>query len=64
MIMMTMANTKVELRLGDCMEIMSEIQNKTIDMILCDPPYGTTHIEWDKPLELPMLWNQYERIIK
>jgi site-specific DNA-methyltransferase (adenine-specific) len=59
-----MANTKVELILGDCMEIMSKIQNKSIDMILCDLPYGITKNSWDIIIPFDDLWNQYNRIIK
>jgi len=54
----------IDLRLGDCLEIMPEIPDKSVDMILCDLPYGTTAIKWDKPLPLVPLWEQYERIIK
>lgn len=46
------------------MELMKHIPNKSVDMILCDLPYGTTQNEWDKVLPLDELWIQYERIIK
>ena len=49
---------------GDCLEIMKEIPNKSIDMILCDLPYGTTRNKWDIIIDLDSLWGQYERIIK
>ena len=49
---------------GDCLEIMSEIGDKTIDMILCDLPFGTTNCKWDTPINLQELWQHYERIIK
>jgi site-specific DNA-methyltransferase (adenine-specific) len=49
---------------GDCLEVMQGIPSGSIDMVLCDLPYGTTNIEWDKPLPLTPLWEQYERIIK
>lgn len=49
---------------GDCLEIMKEIPDKSIDMILCDLPYGTTKNKWDSILPLDLLWIQYERIIK
>lgn len=48
----------------DCLIGMKKIPNKSIDMILCDLPYGTTKNIWDKPLDLPLLWKEYERIIK
>jgi site-specific DNA-methyltransferase (adenine-specific) len=48
----------------DCMEGLKELQDKTIDMILCDLPYGVTHNEADKCLPLVQLWEQYSRIIK
>jgi len=48
----------------DCFEGMKLIPNKSIDMILCDLPYGTTQCKWDSVLPLDKLWEQYERIIK
>lgn len=49
---------------GDCLELMKEIPDKSIDMILCDLPYGTTACKWDTPIDLNKLWQHYERIIK
>lgn len=49
---------------GDCLEVMKEIPSKSIDMILCDLPYGTTQNHWDSVIPLDQLWNHYERIIK
>lgn len=43
---------------------MWEIADKSIDMILCDLPYGTTNCKWDSPIDLSQLWKQYNRIIK
>ncbi len=49
---------------GDCLELMKEIEDKSIDMILCDLPYGTTACSWDTIIPIDKLWNEYERIIK
>ena len=49
---------------GDCLELMKDIQNGSIDMILCDLPYGTTACKWDTIIPFDKLWEQYERIIK
>jgi DNA modification methylase len=49
---------------GDCLEVMRQIPDASIDMILCDLPYGTTQNKWDSVIDLPALWAQYERIIK
>lgn len=49
---------------GDCLDLMKEIQDKSIDMILCDLPYGVTKNKWDSVIDLPRLWSQYERVIK
>jgi len=49
---------------GDCLEVMKDIPDKSIDMILCDLPYGTTACSWDVIIPLDKLWGQYERIIK
>jgi len=48
----------------DCLEGMGYIEDKSIDMILCDLPYGTTACKWDIIIPFELLWNQYERIIK
>jgi site-specific DNA-methyltransferase (adenine-specific) len=48
----------------DCIEGMALIPDKSIDMILCDLPYGTTRNKWDSIIPLDKLWEQYERVIK
>lgn len=48
----------------DCLEGMNRIEDKSIDMILCDLPYGTTQNKWDSVIPLDLLWEQYKRIIK
>jgi len=48
----------------DCIEGMKRIPDKSIDMILCDLPYGTTACKWDTVIPFEPLWEQYERIIK
>jgi site-specific DNA-methyltransferase (adenine-specific) len=53
-----------DLYLGDCLELMKEIPDSSIDFICCDPPYGTTSIKWDGVLDFNKMWNQYGRIIK
>jgi len=50
--------------LGDCLEIMPYIKDNSIDMVLCDLPFGTTACKWDTIIPLDKLWEQYERIIK
>ena len=54
----------IDLRLGDCLELMKDIPDKSIDMILADLPYGTTRNKWDEVLPFNVLWKEYERIIK
>lgn len=49
---------------GDCLELMKEIPDKSIDLIICDLPYGVTACNWDKRLPLDKLWLDYKRIIK
>ena len=49
---------------GDCLELMKQIPDGSIDMILCDLPYGVTACKWDVRIEFEHLWEQYERIIK
>ena len=55
---------KIELMQGDCLEKMKDIPDKSIDMILCDLPYGTTACKWDTIIPFEPLWEQYKRIIK
>ncbi len=52
------------LYLGDCLEIMTEIADNSVDCVICDPPYGTTPITWDKVLSFESLWKEYNRIVK
>lgn len=49
---------------GDCLEEMKNIEDKSVDMILCDLPYGTTANKWDSVIPLDELWEQYNRVIK
>jgi len=49
---------------GDCLEVMEDLPTASIDMILCDLPYGTTQNPWDSVIPLDRLWHNYERIIK
>lgn len=49
---------------GDCLEVMPNIPDKSVDMILCDLPYGTTQNKWDSVIDLNKLWTEYTRIIK
>lgn len=51
--------------LGDCLELMPKhVENKSVDMIFCDLPYGTTQNKWDSVIPLDKLWGEYERVIK
>jgi site-specific DNA-methyltransferase (adenine-specific) len=49
---------------GDCLEVMPDIPDKSIDMILCDLPYGTTACKWDQIIPFEPLWKEYKRLIK
>lgn len=53
-----------KIHLGDCLELMPQIADASIDLILCDLPYGTTNCKWDTIIPFDKLWEQYERIIK
>lgn len=59
--MQTMIN---KITLGNCLEIMPKIQSESIDLILCDLPYGTTACKWDTIIPFEPLWKEYERLIK
>jgi len=53
----------IQLYLGDCLEIMPTFPDKSIDMILCDLPYGTTACKWDSIIPQTKLWDNYKKII-
>lgn len=57
-------NESVWLMKGDCLERMKEISSGSVDMILADPPYGTTACKWDSVIPLEPMWEQLKRIIK
>lgn len=49
---------------GDCLELMKQLPDNSIDLILCDLPYGKTNLYWDKEIPIDLLWIEYKRIIK
>lgn len=55
---------KQEIWYGDCLELMKNIPDKSVDMILCDLPYGTTECLWDVIIPFDKLWEQYDRVCK
>lgn len=54
----------VQLWLGDCLELMDNIPDKSVDAIICDLPYGITSADFDNIIDIGQMWKQYERIIK
>ena len=54
----------MKLLLGDCLEILPTLPENSLDMVLCDPPYGTTACKWDSIISLDKLWEQYNRLCK
>ena len=54
----------INLMQGDCLERMQEIPDGSINMVLTDPPYGTTACKWDTVIDLPQMWEQLKRITK
>ena len=56
--------SKIKLMQGDCLERMKEIESGSVDMVLTDPPYGTTACKWDTVIPLEPMWEQLKRIIK
>jgi site-specific DNA-methyltransferase (adenine-specific) len=53
-----------KIHLGDCLDVMKQMPDKSIDCIICDLPYGTTACKWDTVIPFDKLWEQYNRIIK
>ena len=56
--------SNIDLRQGDCLELMKDIPDKSVDMILTDPPYGTTACKWDSVIPFEPMWKQLKRVIK
>lgn len=54
----------IDLYLGDCLEVMEDIKDESVDFVICDLPYGTTQNNWDCCIDLDKLWKEYKRIIK
>tara|TARA_R110000823_G_scaffold148115_1_gene278746 strand:- start:40 stop:768 length:729 start_codon:yes stop_codon:yes gene_type:complete len=54
----------IDLRLGDCLEVMKGIESGSVDAIITDPPYGTTACKWDSVIDFDLMWVQLNRIIK
>lgn len=54
----------IKLMYGDCLEKMKSVPDNSVDMILCDLPYGTTTCAWDSIIPLPQLWEAYNRVAK
>ena len=54
----------INLMLGDCLERIKEIPSGSVDMVLADPPYGTTQCKWDSIIDLDIMWEQLKRIVK
>ena len=63
-IRLTNSKNKIMLVMGDCLKVMKEIPDSSVDLVLCDLPYGTTALNWDKVLDFKKLWEHYERVIK
>lgn len=58
------SDSKNQILHGDCLELMKDIPDGSIDAIICDLPYGITQAKWDSVLPLPELWSEYKRILK
>lgn len=53
-----------DMRRGDCLDIMQDLPARSIDMVMTDPPYGTTQCKWDSVIPLAPMWEQLKRVIK
>lgn len=56
--------TRIDLMCGDCLELMKDIPNGSVDMVLCDLPYGVLDLEWDKKIDGKILFQEYKRVCK
>lgn len=55
--------TNVSLYHGDCLELLKDVPSKSVNMVLCDLPYGTTCNKWDSCINLDALWIEYKRVL-
>ena len=55
---------RIDLMCGDCLDLMSEIPDGSVDMVMCDPPYGTTACKWDSVIPFEPMWAQLKRLVK
>ena len=58
-----MFNLKYDLMLGDCLERMKELEPGSVDLVLTDPPYGTSACKWDSVIPLAPMWEQVKRVL-
>ena len=49
---------------ADCLDLMPKLPSKSVDLVLCDPPYGTTACKWDAVVPLPEMWSAYAGVVK
>src|ERR1700675_4383117 len=61
---MTSANNNVKLLHGDCLDLMRAIPDASVDMVMCDMPYGTTRNKWDFVIDMAALWAEYKRMCR
>lgn len=61
---MILEDGNIKLFLGDCLEVLSSVPDKSIDMILVDPPYGTTRCAWDEVIPFKEMWGLINRVVK
>ena len=61
---MRSSKTSHSIHVGDCLELMKELPDNSVDLILCDLPYGTTQNKWDSVIDLEALWAEYKRICR
>lgn len=54
----------VQLFHGDCLEVMKNLPDNSVDSIICDPPFGMTELDWDKPIAFDQMWAEYWRLLK
>ena len=59
-----MSSLKFDLWKGDCLELMNDIHDGSVDTVLCDLPYGTTQCSWDNIISFDLMWKELNRVVK
>ena len=59
-----MENLLNKIHFADCLDVLRQLPDRSVDLLLQDPPYGSMQCDWDKSVNIPEMWAEWERVIK